>query len=254
VAADDGKEKREADEASDVKAHRQREKLHASRGARVGATAVAGFLFGLTLGCSTATRQTTPAAAARTPAEQARADSGRAQYTPADVRFMQGMIRHHAQAILMAGWAPTHAAREEVKILAGRIGVSQKDEIAFMVRWLRERHETVPDTAARHEMAGHQMPMTGASMAELMPGMLTPAQLSQLSSATGAEFDRLFLTYMIHHHQGALTMVEQLFSSEGAGQEPYVFRFASDVEIDQNTEIERMRSMLRASSASRENP
>ena len=103
-------------------------------------------------------------------------------------------------------------------------------------------------------MAGHQMPMTAASMAELMPGMLTPAQLTQLSSATGPEFDRLFLTFMIQHHQGALTMVDQLFSSQGAAQEPYVFRFASDVEIDQNTEIERMRSMLRAFSASRDNP
>jgi len=167
---------------------------------------------------------------------------------------MQGMIRHHAQAIVMAAWAPTHGARDDVKILAGRIAVSQRDEIAFMERWLRERHETVPETDAQHDMAGHQMPMTTASLPELMPGMLTPAQLTQLSAASGAEFDRLFLTFMIQHHQGALTMVEQLFSSQGAGQELNVFRFASDVETDQNTEIDRMRSMLRALPISRDNP
>ncbi|HLE56641.1 MAG TPA: DUF305 domain-containing protein [Rhodothermia bacterium] len=218
-------------------------------------SAVAGFAIGLTVaGCSTATRQTPAGAEPRSPAEQARADSGRAAYTPSDVRFMQGMIRHHAQAIVMAGWAPAHAAREDVKILAGRIAVSQRDEIAFMERWLRERHETVPESTAQHDTAGHQMSTSGSSMPELMPGMLTPAQLAKLSSATGSEFDRLFLTFMIQHHQGALTMVEQLFSSQGAGQEPYVFRFASDVEIDQNTEIERMRSMLRAAPRSGQNP
>jgi uncharacterized protein (DUF305 family) len=212
-------------------------------------------------GCGAGIRQpqpgvpgSTPEQNVLTPAEQARADSGRAPYTTADVRFMQGMIRHHAQAIVMAGWAPTHAARDDVKILAGRIAVSQRDEIAFMERWLRERHETVPEADAQHDMSGHQMPMTAASLPELMPGMLTPAQLTQLSAASGAEFDRLFLTFMIQHHQGALTMVEQLFSSQGAGQELNVFRFASDVETDQNTEIDRMRSMIRALPHSKENP
>lgn len=235
-----------------MRPHSQPEKLHTRWHCRALAAVVTGFVFGNTLaGCSAATRQTTAPVAARTPAEQARADSGRAPYTQADVRFMQGMIRHHAQAIVMAGWAPTHSAREDVKILAGRIAVSQKDEIAFMERWLRERHETVPDI--HHDMTGHEMSTTGA-MPDLMPGMLTPAQLSRLSFSTGAEFDRLFLTFMIQHHQGALTMVDQLFSSAGAAQEPYVFRFASDVEVDQNTEIERMRSMLRASSATRDKP
>jgi uncharacterized protein (DUF305 family) len=148
---------------------------------------------------------------------------------------MQGMIHHHAQAVVMAGWAPTHAASEAVKILAGRIDVGQRDEIAFMERWLKERHETPHDS-----MPGMTMPDT------LMPGMLTPQQMQQLSAAKGAEFDRLFLTFMIQHHQGALTMVNQLFSSEGAAQEEYVFRFASDVSTDQTTEIDRMRSMLAA--------
>lgn len=167
---------------------------------------------------------------------------------------MQGMIRHHAQAIVMAAWAPTHAAREDLKILAGRIAVSQQDEIAFMERWLRERHETVPEIDVHHDMAGHQMATPGASTSELMPGMLTSAQLTQLSAARGPEFDRLFLTFMIKHHEGALTMVDQLFSSQGAAQESNVFQFASDVEIDQNTEIERMRGMLRALSLSGQKP
>ncbi len=167
---------------------------------------------------------------------------------------MQGMIRHHGQAIVMTALAPTHAARQAVKILAGRIAVSQQDEIAFMERWLRERHETVPEIDVRHDVAGHQMATPGAQTSELMPGMLTSAQLTQLSAARGPEFDRLFLTFMIRHHEGALTMVDQLFSSHGAAQESNVFQFASDVEIDQNTEIERMRGMLRAASLSGQSP
>jgi len=179
---------------------------------------------------------------AMTPAEQARADSGRMPFTSADVKFMQGMIHHHAQAVVMAGWAESHRARPDVKILAQRIDVAQRDEMAFMQRWLRERHQEVPDPlehyAMGHDMAGMQMVM--------MPGMLTPQQMAQLDSARGPDFDRLFLTFMIQHHQGALTMVDQLFATPGAGQELYVFRFASDVNADQNTEIERMRLMLGA--------
>ena len=174
---------------------------------------------------------------AHTPADQTRADAGVQAYTQADVRFMQGMIHHHAQAVVMAGWAPTYASSEAVKILAGRIDVGQRDEIAFMERWLRERHELHEDS-----MPGMNMPDT------LMPGMLTPEQMQQLSSARGAEFDRLFLTFMIQHHRGALTMVDNLFSAQGAGQELYVFRFASDVSADQTTEIDRMRTMLTAHS------
>ncbi|MDQ6830747.1 MAG: DUF305 domain-containing protein [Gemmatimonadota bacterium] len=175
------------------------------------------------------------------PAAQAKADSGRMPYTAADVRFMQGMIGHHAQAVVMAGWAPTHGANQGVRILASRIDVAQRDEIAFMQRWLRERHETVPE-AMTHDMSGHDM--AGMAMPALMPGMLTAEQMAQLSKANGAEFDRLFLTFMIQHHQGALTMVDQLFGSPGAGQDLYVFRFASDVDADQTTEIDRMRLML----------
>jgi len=193
-----------------------------------------------------------PGGIPRTPAEQAKADSGLQAYTAADVRFMQGMIHHHAQAVVMASWAPAHAASEAVKILAGRIDVGQRDEIAFMERWLRDRHQPTPDPLSKHDSADHQMSMKGMSMPgmsmpdTLMPGMLTPQQMERLSAAKGSEFDRLFLTFMIQHHQGALTMVNQLFSSQGAAQEEYVFRFASDVSTDQTTEIERMRSMLAA--------
>jgi uncharacterized protein (DUF305 family) len=175
---------------------------------------------------------------ALTPAEQARRDSGRMAYTAADVHFMQGMIHHHSQAVVMAGWAQTHQARSDVKNLAQRIDVAQRDEMAFMQRWRRERHQEVPDPLEHYEM-GHDMP--GMMM---MPGMLTPEQMKQLDAARGPEFDRLFLTFMIQHHTGAITMVDQLFASPGAGQELYVFRFASDVNADQNTEIERMRLML----------
>jgi uncharacterized protein (DUF305 family) len=187
-----------------------------------------------------------------TPAALARADSGRPAYTAADVAFMQGMIAHHAQAVLMAGMVPTHEAGADIRRLAERIDVSQRDEMAMMQRWLRERGQTVPDPKSAGEHAEHAgMDMPGMDMSSgLMPGMLTPAQLAQLGQARRAEFDRLFLTFMIQHHQGALTMVDRLFSSQGAGQDVTIFRFASDVNADQTTEIERMQSMLAARSAS----
>jgi uncharacterized protein (DUF305 family) len=192
--------------------------------------------------CGAATRQpgASRGGAILTPAAQAAADSGRPAYTRADARFMQGMIRHHAQALIMANWAQRRTASNAVKILAARIDVAQRDEIATMQRWLRDRRETVPDANPQHDMAGHYT----ATSAELMPGMLTHEQLTQLEKATGPEFDRLFLTFMIQHHEGALTMVRQLFSSPGAGQDATIFRFASDVEADQTTEIDRMRTML----------
>lgn len=166
-------------------------------------------------------------------------DSARKNYTPADVHFMTGMIAHHAQAVLMASWAPTHGAGAAVRALCERIVVGQGDEIALMQRWLRDRHEMVPDGDASHDM------MPGMAH-ELMPGMLTPPQLMQLDSARGPEFDRLFLTFMIQHHLGAITMVNDLFGSKGGGEEEIVFRFASDVYADQTTEIARMNRMLDA--------
>jgi uncharacterized protein (DUF305 family) len=171
-------------------------------------------------------------------------DGGRPPYVRADVHFMQGMITHHAQALVMARMAPAQAAGNDVMVLAGRIHVGQLDEIAFMSRWLRDRGESVPDTA--HVMMGHVMPAD-----HMMPGMLTVAQLDSLRAARGALFDRLFLRYMIQHHDGALTMVRALFGSQGAAQDVDVFRFASDVDADQNTEIDRMRTMLDARAENR---
>lgn len=176
----------------------------------------------------------------------------RPTYTAADVRFLSGMIGHHAQAVLMAEWAPSHGASASLRILAERIAVAQKDEIAFMQRWLRERGKEVPSadpSVHSGQSASHQM-MPGMAH-ELMPGMLTAEQLMQLDRARGVAFDSLFLSFMIQHHEGALTMVDQLFASPGAGQDDTIFKFASDVSADQNTEIDRMSSMLDALGARR---
>jgi uncharacterized protein (DUF305 family) len=172
-------------------------------------------------------------------AAQAKADNRQPGYTAADVHFMSGMIHHHAQAVLMAGWAPTHEASPSVRTLCERIVVSQRDEIRLMQRWLQARHEAVPDSTASHAMMPEMDPAT------MMPGMLTGDQLARLDRARGPEFDRLFLTFMIQHHQGAITMVNQLFG-QGAGEQETVFRFASGVFADQTTEIARMQKMLAA--------
>ena len=173
---------------------------------------------------------------------QATAAGGQPFYTTADVAFMTGMIGHHAQAVLIAGWAPSHGASLSIRALCERIVVGQQDEITLMKRWLRDRHETVPDADASHAM----MPGMDHSMLPLMPGMLSSEQLSQLDQARGPDFDRMFLTFMIQHHKGAIVMVDQLFGSQGAGEEERVFRFASDVYADQTTEIDRMQKMIAA--------
>jgi uncharacterized protein (DUF305 family) len=172
----------------------------------------------------------------------ARADSIRHPYTAADIHFMSGMIGHHAQAIVMARWAPAHRASGSVQRLAERIINAQQDEIALMQRWLRERRQPVPEAS----VMGMRMMMNGVEHVMLMPGMLTDAQMMQLDEARGGEFDKLFLTFMIQHHRGAVSMVNDLFSSYGAGQDETVFKFASDVNVDQSTEIDRMQKMLTA--------
>lgn len=156
-------------------------------------------------------------------------------HTAADVAFMQGMIGHHAQALEMVALLKTRTAREDMKLMGLRIEVSQADEIKLMQAWLRARNEAVPDEHALHM---HD--------ARLMPGMLTPEQMTKLSAASGAEFDRLFLEFMIQHHEGALVMVKELMSSPGAGQDSDLFAFAADVEADQSAEIHRMRAMRAA--------
>jgi uncharacterized protein (DUF305 family) len=162
-------------------------------------------------------------------------------YTDADVEFMAGMIPHHAQAVVMAGWASTHGAREDVAILAARIVVAQRDEIELMQIWLRDRGQHVPDASStRHRM---KMP-NGVVHDMLMPGMLTDEEMAALDRARGPEFDRLFLLGMIKHHQGAIDMVEKLLNSYGAAQDETVFRFANDVHTDQTIEINVMQKML----------
>jgi uncharacterized protein (DUF305 family) len=165
---------------------------------------------------------------------------GRLPYTDADVEFMSGMIPHHAQAVVMAGWAPTHGARQDVAILCERIVVAQRDEIAMMREWLGDRGQEVPDATSTR----HKMKMDGAVHEMLMPGMLSDEEMAALDKARGPEFDRLFLEGMIKHHQGAIDMVDVLFKAYGAAQDETIFKFASDVYADQGIEIERMREML----------
>src|SRR6266496_1335924 len=161
---------------------------------------------------------------------------GRLPYTDADVDFMSGMIPHHAQAVIMAGWAPSHGARTDVAILCERIVVAQRDEIAMMRTWLQDRGQFVPDATSTR----HRMKMNGVEHDMLMPGMLTDEEMAALDRARGAEFDRLFLIGMIKHHQGAIDMVNDLFKAYGAAQDDTIYKFASDVFADQSIEIQVM--------------
>jgi uncharacterized protein (DUF305 family) len=171
---------------------------------------------------------------------RARADSARLPYTKADIEFMTHMISHHAQAIVMAKMAPTHDASPAVQTLAARIINAQNDEITLMQNWLRDRNQPVPEA----KPMPMKMVMNGQVMEMLMPGMLTDEQMRALDAARGPEFDKLFLRGMIQHHQGAITMVQQLFATPGAAQDEAVFKFANNVNVDQSTEIHRMQQML----------
>jgi uncharacterized protein (DUF305 family) len=164
------------------------------------------------------------------PAE-AQSDTIRTAWSAGDVAFMAGMIPHHAQAITMAGWAEPNGASREVQVLAARIINAQRDEIAVMQAWLRDRGKPLPDGHGHHHLA---------------PGMLTPEQLEQLAAARGQDFDRLFLILMIQHHRGAVTMVRELLAQDGTAQDQTVFKLAADIETDQTTEIARMQRMLAA--------
>jgi uncharacterized protein (DUF305 family) len=154
------------------------------------------------------------------------------------------MIGHHSQAILMAGWAATHGASASVRTLAERIINGQQDEIVSMQQWLRDRGKPVPEHG-RMGMKGHSATgQAGHEHDRPMPGMLTETQLRQLDQAQGSEFDRLFLTFMIQHHRGAVSMVTELFGTPGAARDETVFKFANDVSVDQSTEVARMEKML----------
>jgi uncharacterized protein (DUF305 family) len=183
---------------------------------------IAALLAVLTVGCA-------PVSGQQPPAEAPRPRAG-----DADAAFMQGMIVHHQQALEMVALVPERAARDDVRMMAGRIQVSQQDEIAMMHDWLQSHGHAAGD--AHH---GHD---GGADHAG-MPGMATPEEMARLAASTGAEFDRLFLELMIRHHEGALVMVEQLFAA-GGGQESQVYAIASEVDADQRMEIGRMRAML----------
>ena len=165
-------------------------------------------------------------------AEEA-ADLASIQYSAGDVMFLQGMISHHAQAMEMSALVASRSNREAMELLAERISLSQEDEISMMLDWLRDRGLDVPGMDAHH-----------ADDYDLMPGMLSDEDFAQLEAAAGDEFDRLFLEFMIEHHEGALEMVENLLDQRGAAQDPVLYAFTSDVTSDQSAEIDRMDLML----------
>lgn len=163
--------------------------------------------------------------------------------SPKDVEFMQGMIMHHAQAVEMTALIESHTKNKELRLLGARISASQSDEMKLMKRWLETRGEPVSPpmpNMAGHDMSSHDM----SSHHMLMPGMLTPKQMDALRKAKGAEFDRLFLSGMIQHHNGALIMVKDLFDTAGAGQDAELFNFTTDVDSGQRAEIRIMQTML----------
>ena len=166
--------------------------------------------------------------------------------SPDDVRFMQGMIMHHAQAVKMTALIEARTANKGLRSLGARISSSQSDEIRFMNRWLAARGK--PILPMKPDMPGMDMPgmdmSSHSAMPALMPGMLTAKQMAALKRAKGAEFDRLFLTGMIQHHGGALIMVKDWFDAAGAGQDAELFNFATDVDSGQRAEIRIMQSML----------
>ncbi len=172
-----------------------------------------------------------------------RAEEVRGNYHEGDVHFMTGMIGHHAQALLMCGFAPENDASANMQTLCERIISSQRDEINLMQSWLRERGLEVPEV----HIADGELMIHGPEHAMHMPGMLSPEQVEELRQARGQDFDRLFLLYMIQHHQGAVTMVDELFATDGAAQgDDLIFRLASDIQADQTSEINRMELMLEA--------
>ena len=166
--------------------------------------------------------------------------------SPKDMEFMQGMIMHHAQAVEMTALIESHTENENLRLLGTRISKSQSDEINFMKRWLEARGASVapPMPEMPGEMPSDMPGMDMSSHPMLMPGMLTPKQMEALRKANGREFDHLFLTGMIQHHNGALIMVNDLFDTAGAGQDAELFNFATDVDSGQRAEIRIMQTML----------
>ena len=214
---------------------------------------LAAFTFSACSTTSNLATEATPTPAASTPDQSeaelealywARRDSAKMRFSQPEVDFMAGMIGHHAQALVMSALVPDNGTDASVKTLAARIINAQKDEIAMMQKWLRDRGQPVPEV---HIDGLNLMIHGGGHHDHLhMPGMLTQEQLEEMAAARGNAFDRLFLTYMIQHHSGAITMVDELFAQDGAGQNEAAFKIASDINVDQITEIARMKRMLRA--------
>lgn len=225
------------------------------------------ILLSLTIGCATTS---TGSMSSDDPADESQAAStedmsemeaifwerqreAMTRYTQAEVDFMTGMIGHHAQALIMSELAPTNGASSSIRILSARIINAQNDEIATMQRWLSDRDEPVPQIHIDGldlmvHIPGQDHDMGQGHDHAMMPGMLTRDQLEELAAATGPAFDRLYLTYMIQHHEGATFMVEQMFATDGAGNDEQAFRLATDINVDQKTEIARMKLMLEAMS------
>jgi uncharacterized protein (DUF305 family) len=197
---------------------------------------------GIAVGCGGAASGRPGTVQPRAGQQTATAPAKRAN--PADVEFMSGMIHHHAQAIQMAKMASTHGGGERIRILSERITVSQTDEIKLMQQWLREHGQQAPEVLADGRVA-----MGGVEHHMHMPGMLTAEQMAQLDAARGPAFDRLFLTFMIQHHEGALDMVDRLFATPGGGADDFIYKVASDTFADQGSEIDRMQKMLDAMGA-----
>ena len=203
------------------------------------------MLLAASAGCASSTSGSSTRTEAELGLEPARAQGGtpaagesRKPGAAADARFMRGMIGHHEQALTMSALVPTRTGRDDLRLLAQRIDVSQRDEIAWIQRWLRDHSQPSLGADSTHGTHGEHGTMR-------MPGMLSAAELARLAGSRAGEFDRLFLEYMIRHHEGALVMVSELLGAPGAGQEPSLFRFASDVDADQRSEISRMRSLQR---------
>jgi uncharacterized protein (DUF305 family) len=216
------------------------------RGGLVAASTLAG-LFSLTVCAQQADPGTPVVVQPGAPGQPTRTlpPSTRAKLPPrssADVQFMQGMIMHHAQAVEMTALIVSHTENKNLRSLGARISRSQSDEIEFMKRWLRASGE--PISLSMPEMPGMDM----SKQPMLMPGMLTPKQMEALKKAEGAEFDQLFLTGMIQHHNGALIMVKDLFDTAGSGQDAELFNFATDVDSGQRAEIRIMQTMLQEKS------
>jgi uncharacterized protein (DUF305 family) len=213
---------------------------------------VVGAMLAVGNGCSHAT-QAPPASPppAPPPSASAPAPGASMNMTPAapvrpDVQFMRDMIEHHSQAIEIAALVPSRSTRENLKMLADRIGVAQGDEIKRMSVWLMAHGEAVPETHTHEHAGGHELPadMLTPHVHGDMPGMLTPEDFARLRAASGTEFDKLFLQLMIRHHEGALTMVERLFATPGGVQDADLFQLATNINADQRAEIARMNAIL----------